>query len=96
MSKQKTQAQRLHEIVQKIDPELAAAHAETGRWDRRAADAAPAPGASAPYEINELPDGKRRVRVRSADGDVIGGTAATVADAIAIVERKVGLADQEV
>lgn len=85
MPNKKTQAERLHDVVRKIDPELAAAYAETGQWA----------GGRAPYEILELPNGKRMVRVRSADGDLIGGTGVSVADALSVIETKTGLAGEK-
>lgn len=43
-----------------------------------------------PYDIKELPDGRWRVRILLPEsGDIIGGTGATVDEALGALERKV-------
>lgn len=40
------------------------------------------------YVFNDLPDGRRRLRIELADGDVLSGTGATTEEAIAAVEER--------
>lgn len=44
----------------------------------------------APYVIMTLPDGGRRLSVIGDDGDVLSGSGATLAEAVAALEAKIG------
>lgn len=92
-----TSADRLHRVLGKVWPDAAAMHVKTGAWPNRLdqprtnAETKAVEHSGAPYEITTLPDGRRRVRVFSADGDAIGAVGATIDEAIAALERKVGV-----
>lgn len=89
-----TRAARLDAIVRHVNAAAAQAVVETGHWDGHAPDALRR-AAGAPYAIQTRPDGSRRVVVTSADGDSVAGVGATLEEAIAALERKVGLVEQE-
>lgn len=84
-----TRADRLHAVIAKLAPQTAQRHAETGTWPVRQFTDGRRPEAAAPYVIETLPDGRRRVRVSSEDGDIVSGVGATLHDAIAALEVKV-------
>lgn len=101
----KSPAERLDAIIRHVFPALADEHARSGRWspvaptepgdaDGSRLTGAVTPGAGmegAPYVIQTLSDGRRRVRVVTQDGDVVAGTGATIGDAIAALEAKLGI-----
>jgi hypothetical protein len=80
-----TRADRLLAILDVLAPDKARLHAETGLWG------APTDKSSCPYDIVSFPDGSRRVRVTTADGDVMTGTGASLDAALATLERKAGI-----
>lgn len=95
-----SRAHRLHAILATVAPRASAQHAEDGTWPNLHPDpgADPETGkalrhSGAPYDITERAGG-HRVRVVSDEGDVIVGTGATVDEAIAALEVKVGLAEK--
>lgn len=84
-----TRADRLHAIIAKVAPKAAAYYARDRQWPPNT-DLNGKTEAVAPYVITTTPDGGRRLRVIGDDGDVIGGTGATLEDALAAVEQKIG------
>lgn len=76
-----TRADRLHAIVAKVAPTVAAHLKATGQWLN---------GGSA-YQITELSDGRRRVRVTTADGDTVSGIGSTLDEALVALEKKLGM-----
>lgn len=86
-----TRAERLHAVLTQLTPTAAQHYTATGAWPVRPGATVDEPAAAAaPYVIETLPDGRRRVRVIGEDGDVVSGVGATLDDAIAALEAKVG------
>jgi hypothetical protein len=72
---------RLYAIIAKVNAPAAEAITAAGKW----------PGGHAPYTIERV-GAQERIRVVSADGDIIAGIGATKDAALDMLEQKVGLA----
>lgn len=89
-----TRAERLNAILEKVNPS-AMQHmrdTEDPTAERNGGGSWPADGC--PY-VCDVQGPNRRVRVRSADGDVIAGVGPTMDDALAALEGKLGLSAGE-
>lgn len=100
MSEPRSRAARLHAILGKVAPKASAQHVKDGTWP----NAHPNPGgdaetgkalrhSGAPYLLTEV-RGAAVVSIQTDEGDVLTGRGATLDDAIAALEAKVGLAEK--
>lgn len=85
-----TRADRLMAVIEQLAPTAALYHASSGAWPARPGASVDAPTeTAAPYVIETLPSGGRRIRVIGEDGDVVSGMGATMDEALSALEAKI-------
>lgn len=98
----KTRIERLHALIAKVAPSAAQQHAADGSWPNThpspgtkvndAGATVPARHSGAPYVMETLASGKRRISLRSDDGDVYAGVGDSIDEALSMLEQKCGMA----